>query len=115
MGDGGVDHPQEQAEGNPAVRAFLHGLPGFEFDVRVGVSPISFFDYAERAVAVLTPEDSYHKMRYGPWKEVMFDASDTIKSDARTETDVAPYAAAYFAAHPGFQTGIRNGWLSRRM
>ncbi|KAH7068589.1 hypothetical protein FB567DRAFT_634306 [Paraphoma chrysanthemicola] len=89
---------------------FFTDLPGFEFDVRVGVSPISFFDYAERAVAVLTTEDSYLKTRYGPWKEITFDASDTVTSDPRTDSDVAPYATAYFAAHPDFQT-----WYQKRM
>ncbi|PWT93570.1 MAG: hypothetical protein C5B54_01645, partial [Acidobacteria bacterium] len=89
----------------------------FEFGVRVGVSPILFYDPAERVVATLHPDNTYEKVVFDPWKQVIYDVNDTVSAsgdqtgDPRTDTDIQGYTARYFADlnDPTWQT-----WLEKR-
>jgi RHS repeat-associated protein len=89
----------------------------FEFGVRVGVSPILFYDPAERVVATLHPDNTYEKVVFDPWKQVIYDVNDTVAAygdqtgDPRTDVDIHGYTAKYFAAlnDPTWQT-----WLEKR-
>jgi len=64
----------------------------FEFDVRIGVSPIHFFDPIERAVATLDPNHSFDKVTFDPWLQAKWDVNDTaLIADPRTDPDVGDF------------------------
>ncbi len=50
----------------------------FEFDVKIGVSPVLFYDAVERVVATLHPNHTWEKVVFGPWHEASWDVSDTV-------------------------------------
>jgi RHS repeat-associated protein len=76
----------------------------FEFGVKVGVSPVLFYDPVERVIATLLPNHTYEKVLFDPWKQVSYDVNDTAAAhgaqtgDPRTDRDIIGYVAKYFAA-----------------
>jgi RHS repeat-associated protein len=83
----------------------------FEFDVRIGVSPILFYDPVERVIATLHPNRTYEKVVFDPWRKKTYDVNDTVATtedetdaaqtgDPRTDPDVKDYAAGYFETLP---------------
>ena len=50
----------------------------FEFGVMVGVSPVLFYDPAERIVATLHPNHTYEKVVFDPWQQTTCDVNDTV-------------------------------------
>jgi RHS repeat-associated protein len=90
---------------------FFSATQGFEFGVTVGVSPVLFYDPAERVIATLHPNHTYDKVVFDPWRQNTYDVNDTCAAraaqtgDPRTDPDVGGYVAAYFATQPaGWQT-----------
>ena len=85
---------------------FFTDTHSFEFDVRVGVSPVVFYDPLCRVVATLHPEHSYEKVVFDPWQQTTWDVNDTCAprnlqtGDPRTDPDIGGYVAAYFEALP---------------
>jgi RHS repeat-associated protein len=49
----------------------------FEFDVRIGVSPVLFYDPVERVVATLRPDHTWDKVVFDAWRQETWDATDT--------------------------------------
>ncbi|MDT4292022.1 SpvB/TcaC N-terminal domain-containing protein [Methylomonas sp. MO1] len=78
----------------------------FEFGVKVGVSPILFYDPLERVVATLHPNHTYEKVVFDPWQQTTFDVNDTLAAngsetgDPRTDADIQGYVQPYFATQP---------------
>jgi hypothetical protein len=78
----------------------------FEFGVKVGVSPVLFYDPAERIVATLHPNHTYEKVVFDPWQQMTFDVNDTCAprnqqtGDPRTDPDIGSYVGEYFKAQP---------------
>lgn len=76
----------------------------FEFLVRVGVSPILFYDPVERVVVTLHPNNTYEKVVFDPWRQVSYDVNDTVAAhgtqtgDPRTDLDIQGYVEKYFVA-----------------
>ena len=66
----------------------------FEFDVRIGISPVIFYDPAERVVATLHANHTWKKSVFDAWQQETWDASDTILIlDPKTD----PHVGNYFA------------------
>ena len=66
----------------------------FEFDVRIGKSPVLFYDPIARVVATLHPNRTWEKVVFGPWRETSWDVSDTVLVDApETDADVGSFFA----------------------
>ncbi len=64
----------------------------FEFDVRIGVSPVLFYDPVGRVVATLHPNHTWEKVMFDPWRQESWDVSDTILvADPKTDPDVGDY------------------------
>lgn len=63
----------------------------FEFDVRIGVSPVLFYDPVERVVATLHPDHTWEKVVFDPWQQVSFDVNDTLKIDPKLDDDVTAF------------------------
>jgi len=86
----------------------------YESDVRVGVSPVLFYDPAERVVATLHPNHTYEKVVFDPWQQTTYDVNDTCAArpakpddprppqtgDPRTDPDIGGYVAQYFKTLP---------------
>jgi RHS repeat-associated protein len=82
-----------------------------DFDTRIGVSTVLFYDPVERVVATLHPNGTYEKIVPGPWRQATHDVNDTVAADPRTDPDVAGLVPSYFAAQPaGWKT-----WLEQRI
>ena len=81
-----------------------------DFDARIGVSPVLFYDPVERVVATLHPNHTYEKVVFDPWRQASYDVNDTVDIDPRTDIGIEGYVEKYFAAQPaGWQT-----WLQQR-
>ena len=96
---------------------FFSPTHDFEFGVMVGVSPVLFYDPAERVIATLHPNNTYEKVLFDPWQQTAYDANDTCATrndqtgDPRTDPDIAGYVAEYFKTHPAtWQT-----WYAQRI
>ena len=95
---------------------FFSATHRFEFGVQAGVSPVLFYDPAERVVGTLYPNHTYSKVVFGAWQETTYDVNDTCgprnaeTGDPRTDPDIGGYVAGYFANQPGWQT-----WYARRI
>jgi len=86
----------------------------FDFDVRIGVSPVLFYDPAERVIATLHPNHTYEKVVFDPWQQTTYDVNDTCAArpaqlgdprpsqtgDPRTDPDIGGYVTEYFKALP---------------
>ncbi|KML60455.1 toxin [Burkholderia cepacia] len=89
----------------------------FEFAVSIGVSPVLFYDPAERVVATLHPNHTYEKVVFDPWQQTTYDVNDTCAprnaqtGDPRTDADIDGYVAEYFRTQPAtWQT-----WRAQRI
>jgi RHS repeat-associated protein len=64
----------------------------FEFDVRIGVSPILFYDPVERVVATLHPNHAWEKILFNPWRQETWDANDTaLIANPKSDAHVGPF------------------------
>ena len=85
---------------------FFSATHGFEFSVQVGVSPMLFYDPAERVIAKLHPNLTYEKVVFDPWQQTTYDVNDTCAlrngqtGDPRTDPDVGGYLVGYFNTQP---------------
>jgi RHS repeat-associated protein len=78
----------------------------FELGVQVGVSPVLFYDPAERVIATLHPNHTFEKVVFDPWQQTTYDVNDTCAprnaqtGDPRTDPDLRGYVERYFADLP---------------
>ncbi|KAL4767105.1 hypothetical protein BDW60DRAFT_200755 [Aspergillus nidulans var. acristatus] len=73
---------------------FFTDRHAFEFAVKVGVSPILFYDPVGRKMGVLNPDHTWSKITFTPWHEVSWDLNDTILvPDPKDDPDVGDYFA----------------------
>ena len=71
---------------------FFTSTHGFEFNVRIGVSPVLFYDPVERVVATLHPNHSWEKVVFDPWRQQTWDVNDTVlTADPRSDPDVGQF------------------------
>jgi len=63
----------------------------FEFEVRIGVSPVLFYDPIERVVATLHPNHTWEKVVFDPWRQETWDVNDTVLLDPKTDPDVGDF------------------------
>src|SRR5579884_2140906 len=66
----------------------------FEFDVRIGVSPVLMYDPVERAVSTLHPDHTWEKTVPQPWRQEAWDVNDTVLiADPTADPDIGDYFA----------------------
>ena len=64
----------------------------FEFDVRIGVGPVLFYDPAGRAVGALQANHTWQKVVFDPWRQESWDVNDTVLvDDPRNDPDVGDF------------------------
>ena len=92
----------------------------FEFDTKIGVSPVLFYDPVDRVIATLHPNHTYEKVVFGPWKQTTWDVNDTCAvrnhqtGDPRTDPDISGYVDAYFKALPDDPSRPWQTWYEQR-
>jgi RHS repeat-associated protein len=81
-------------KGNPVrqFEPFFTDTHCFEFDVRIGVSPVLFYDPAARVIATLHPNHTWEKVVFDPWRQESWDINDTaLIADPKTDPDVGDF------------------------
>jgi RHS repeat-associated protein len=69
--------------------SFFTDTHRFEFDVRIGVSPITFHDPADRIVLTAHPNHTWEKTTFAPWRHETWDVNDTAAlADPKTDPTV---------------------------
>ena len=64
----------------------------FEFDVKIGVSPVLFYDPVGRVVATLHPNHTWEKVVFDPWQQTTHDVNDTVLvADPKADVDVGDF------------------------
>src|SRR6185436_12149168 len=82
-----------------------------------GVSPMLFYDPAERVIATLHPNHTYEKVVFDPWHQTTYDVNDTCAlrnaqtGDPRSDPDIGGYVAEYFKT----QLATWETWHVRRI
>ncbi len=85
---------------------FFDDTHAFKFAAIHGVSPVLFYDPAERVIATLHPNHTYEKVVFDPWQQTTYDVNDTCSprnqqtGDPRTDNDIGGYVAEYFKMQP---------------
>jgi hypothetical protein len=51
----------------------------FEFDVKIGVSPVLLYDPLERVIATLHPDHTWEKVVFDPWRQETWDVGDAVR------------------------------------
>jgi RHS repeat-associated protein len=60
--------------------------------VMAGVTPIMFYDPAERVVATLRPNHTFEKVVFDPWQQTTWDVNDTVLiANPKTDADVGSF------------------------
>jgi RHS repeat-associated protein len=71
----------------------------FEFDPRIGVGPLRFYDPLDRVIGTLYPDHTWDKGVFGPWRHETWDGNDTAAiADPRSDPDLGPLFARLRAA-----------------
>jgi RHS repeat-associated protein len=71
---------------------FFSDTHNFQFDVRIGVSPVVFYDPLERLVGMLHPNHSWGKSTFDAWRQETWDPNDTVLvADPRTDVDIGDF------------------------
>jgi RHS repeat-associated protein len=64
----------------------------FESDVRIGVSPVLFYDPLERVVATLNTNHTWEKVVFDPWRQETWDVNDTVlQADPKADLHVGDF------------------------
>ncbi|MBI4519150.1 MAG: VCBS repeat-containing protein [Deltaproteobacteria bacterium] len=85
---------------------FFDDTHAFKFAAIHGVSPVLFYDPADRVIATLHPNHTYEKVVFDPWQQTTYDVNDTCAArnaqtgDPRTDPDIHGYVAEYFKTQP---------------
>jgi RHS repeat-associated protein len=71
---------------------FFTATHRFEFDVRIGVSPVFHYDPVERVAATLRPDHTFEKVVFNAWRQETWDANDNVlMSDPKADPDVGDF------------------------
>ncbi|MBC8120910.1 MAG: VCBS repeat-containing protein [Gemmatimonadaceae bacterium] len=89
---------------------FFTATHGFEFDVRMGVSPILCYDPLQRVVATLNPNRTWQKVAFDPWRQETWDVHDTVLvGDPKDDPDISDF----FGRLP--ETDYLPTWYAQRI
>ena len=88
---------------------FFSDTHRFEFDVRLGVSPVLVYDPPGRVVAKLNPDHTWQKTIYGAWRQETWNASDTVLVSDPTQD---AHVGGFFARLPA--SAYRPTWFEAR-
>jgi RHS repeat-associated protein len=98
-------------KGSPvrAYEPFFTDTHRFEWDPRVGVSPVVFYDPPGRVAATLLPDHTWTKTVFTAWRQETWDPGDTVLV---ADPAADPHAGGFFARLPA--TEYLPTWHARR-
>ncbi len=98
-------------KGNPIrqYEPFFTDRHAFELDVRVGVSPVLFYDPLDRVVGRLRPDHTWEKAVFDAWRQETWDLNDTILT---ADPALDPHLGGFFNRLPGDE--YRPTWFAER-
>ncbi|HEV3076951.1 MAG TPA: SpvB/TcaC N-terminal domain-containing protein [Thermoanaerobaculia bacterium] len=71
---------------------FFTDTQRFELDIRLGVSPVLFYDPVERVVGTLHPNHTWEKVAFDPWRQETWDVNDTVLvADPEADPDIGDF------------------------
>ncbi len=71
---------------------FFTDRPTYESDIRIGVSPIFFYDALGREIGILNPDHTWSKHRFSVWDQTTWDPGDTVLiSDPAQDPDLGDH------------------------
>lgn len=79
-----------------------------DFDTKLGVSPVLFYDPVERVVATLHPNNTYEKVVFDPWHQASYDVNDTVANDPRSDATIKEYVKKFLSTQPGWKTWLQQ-------
>jgi RHS repeat-associated protein len=81
---------------------FFDSSYDFQYGQTVGVSPILLYDPLGRVIATIHPDQSWEKVVFDPWREVHWDANDTVLIPTASNPDPSldPDVGAYIGRLP---------------
>ena len=94
---------------------FFDDTHDFKFGVKVGVSPILFYDPLARVAATLHPNQTWEKVVFDPWRQEGWDTNDTVLiANPSSDADVGVFfkripSADYFPTWHGRRNGGQRG------
>ncbi|MCW5969685.1 MAG: VCBS repeat-containing protein [Blastocatellales bacterium] len=100
---------------------FFSATHGYEFNAIHGVSPVLFYDPAERVIATLHSNHTYEKVVFDPWQQTTYDVNDTCAprnqqtGDPRNDPDIGGFVAEYFKALPVDPLKPWQTWHAQRI
>ncbi len=110
-----------------AVRSyepFFTDTHRFEFDVRIGVSPVIFYDPVGRVAGTLHPNHTWEKVVFDGWRQQTWDTNDTVLvADPSADPDVgdffgrlsaASYLPTWYARRQGGDLGAEEQTAARK-
>ena len=69
--------------------------------MRIGVSPVLFYDPVERVVATLHPNHTWEKVVFDPWQQTTYDVNDTVlNADGSTDPKLDEDVKRFFSRLP---------------
>ncbi|HLG56083.1 MAG TPA: SpvB/TcaC N-terminal domain-containing protein [Vicinamibacterales bacterium] len=103
-------------KGNPVreFEPFFTDRHQFEFDVRLGVSPVRFYDPLGRVVGILRPDRAWEKRVFDAWRQETWDVNDTsLIAEPITDLQLGDFFARlpHAAVHPTWFAARANGAL----
>ena len=87
----------------------------------VGVSPVLFYDPAERVIATLHPNHTYEKVVFDPWQQTTYDVNDTCAprnaqtGDPRTDPDIERLRGASTSQTAASPPSLWQTWHAQRI
>ncbi|MBS1914586.1 MAG: toxin [Bacteroidetes bacterium] len=97
---------------------FFTDLHVFEFEARIGMSPVLFYDPVERVVAKLRPDHTWEKTVFDAWRQDTWDANDTVLAadpsgdpdagDFFGRLETAAYLPTWYAQRSGGGLGAQE-------
>jgi RHS repeat-associated protein len=101
----GTGHTVYDNKGRPVEQFEPYFSLTHRFEARhdignTGVSVVHFYDPIGREAATLRPDHTYAKVLSHPWRQATWDGNDTALLDPRTDDDVRPVTAGFFATAP---------------
>jgi RHS repeat-associated protein len=113
-------------KGNPVrqYEPFFTDTHRFDFDARVGVSPVLFYDPIDRVVATLHPNRTWDKVVCDPWRKETWDVNDTVLvadpaadphvGDFFGRLDTAEYLPTWYTQRESGALGAREQEAARK-
>jgi len=80
----------------------------YEYNVRIGVSPILIYDQAERVIATLHSNHTYEKVIFDAWKQISYDVNDNVLNQPNNDDDISSFLRGIDASE------YSPGWFERR-